>query len=380
PHPHRQGLRHGRGMRRLLDGDAGAWRHGLCRGNGRRPVLARRAGDGDLRGHERHPGDGPRRPQDDGRGRGRLPGPRRDRGGGGGGAGVPARPRRCRLVRGRDAARGDGGDGRPCHAGPLRRRRALSQGLRPRPRRAFPPARGAGGRRDGPAQCAGAGPYRPAAAAIRGLPCRGEGRHRGALRPDLGGAGIVTGAAEDGIRYPFAEPPAPGGAIEVAEGVLWLRLPLPMALDHVNVFALDDGDGWTLVDTGLDTRKARAIWEAVLAGPLAGRPVRRVVVTHYHPDHVGLAGWFQARGAELVTTRTSWLFARMLTLDEHPLPAAETVDFWRRAGMTSDLLTRRAAERPFNFCDVVAPMPLGYTRIAEGSRLRAGGRDWIVRV
>ena len=81
-----------------------------------------------------------------------------------------------------------------------------------------------------------------------------------------------------GLRYPF-EPPAPGGSVEIAEGVLWLRLPLPMALDHVNVYALDDGDGWTLIDTGLDTRRARAEWLALLDGPLAGRPVRRVVVT-----------------------------------------------------------------------------------------------------
>ncbi|MGB2893550.1 MAG: MBL fold metallo-hydrolase [Albidovulum sp.] len=190
----------------------------------------------------------------------------------------------------------------------------------------------------------------------------------------------MTAVVEEGIRYPFAEPPTPGAATEVAQGVHWLRLPLPMALDHVNVFALDDGDGWTLVDTGLDTKKARAIWQAVLAGPLAGRPVRRVIVTHYHPDHIGLAGWFQAQGAELVTTRTSWLFARMLTLDEHPVPAAETLEFWRRAGMPSGMLSSRAAERPFNFCDVVSPLPLGFTRIADGSKITAGGRDWIVRV
>ncbi len=186
--------------------------------------------------------------------------------------------------------------------------------------------------------------------------------------------------AEGGIRYPFAEPPEPGEATEIAEGVLWLRLPLPMALDHVNVYALDDGDGWTLVDTGFDSPKGRALWEAALAGPLAGKPVTRVVVTHYHPDHIGLAGWFQARGAELVTTRTSWLFARMLVLDEQPVPAAEVLEFWRRAGMERGLFDRRAAERPFNFRDVVAPLPLGYTRIAEGDRLRMAGRDWIVRV
>lgn len=184
----------------------------------------------------------------------------------------------------------------------------------------------------------------------------------------------------DGIRYPFAEAPALGMATEVAPGVLWLRLPLPMALDHVNVYALDDSDGWTVIDTGFDSRKSRAIWQTALAGPLAGKPVRRVVVTHYHPDHIGLAGWFQAMGAELVTTRISWLFARMLVLDEQPVPVAETLTFWRAAGMEPALLAKRAAERPFNFADVVAPLPLGYTRIAEGATIRMGGRDWRVRI
>jgi len=181
------------------------------------------------------------------------------------------------------------------------------------------------------------------------------------------------------IRHPFAEPPAEGAAIEVAEGVLWLRLPLPMKLDHVNAYALDEGDGWTVVDTGFDTRRSRAIWEAALAGPLAGRPVRRVVATHHHPDHIGLAGWFQARGAELVTTRTSWLTARMLTLDEQDRPVPETVAFWRAAGMSPDILAQRMAERPFNFADVVHPLPLGYTRVAEGGRIDFGGRRWQVR-
>ena len=182
------------------------------------------------------------------------------------------------------------------------------------------------------------------------------------------------------IRYPFETPPAPGEAVEVAEGILWLRFPLPMALDHVNVFALRDEDGWTIVDTGFDSRKARAMWEDVLAGPLAGLSVARVLVTHHHPDHVGLAGWFQSRGAELITTRTAWLMARMLVLDVQEAPTEETLAFWRGAGMDPEIFAKRAAERPFNFADVVAPMPLGYTRIREGDHLRIGGRDWDVRI
>ncbi|MFN3971965.1 MAG: MBL fold metallo-hydrolase [Gemmobacter sp.] len=185
--------------------------------------------------------------------------------------------------------------------------------------------------------------------------------------------------AEPGIRHPFAEPPEPGQAIEVAPGILWMRLPLPIALDHVNVYALADADGWTLVDTGMASNRSRAVWQALRDGPLAGRPVARVLATHHHPDHIGLAGWFQAEGAELITTRTAWLYARMLVLDVQDRPAPESVAFWRWAGMAPDILAARMNERPFNFADVVAPLPLGYSRIVEGQRLRLGDRDWVVR-
>jgi glyoxylase-like metal-dependent hydrolase (beta-lactamase superfamily II) len=182
------------------------------------------------------------------------------------------------------------------------------------------------------------------------------------------------------IRHPFPSPPAEGEGIEVAQGVLWLRLPLPMALDHVNVYALDDGTGWTIIDTGMDCRRTRAIWQGLLDGPLAAKPVTRVIVTHHHPDHVGLAGWFQSQGARLLMTRTAWLLSRMLVLDEQALPTAEQIAFWRAAGMDADQLAAKSQERPFNFADCVAAMPIGYTRIAAGDVLTIAGRRWQVHV
>lgn len=191
----------------------------------------------------------------------------------------------------------------------------------------------------------------------------------------------MTLHAPAGLRYPWPEAPEHGTGIELADGVLWFRLPLPMKLDHVNVYALDDGDGWTVIDTGFASGKTRDIWRAMMNGPLAGKPIRRVVVTHHHPDHVGLAGWLQSDfGAELVTTRTAWLFARMLTLDVQDKPVAETLEFWRSAGMDMALFDKRSRERPFNFGDIVAPMPLGFTRIQQGQTITMGGRTWDIHM
>ncbi|MEM9717181.1 MAG: MBL fold metallo-hydrolase [Pseudomonadota bacterium] len=182
------------------------------------------------------------------------------------------------------------------------------------------------------------------------------------------------------IITPFETPPEQGQVIEVAEGVLWLRLPLPMALNHVNIYVLDDGDGWCVVDTGYNTKLTIEIWEALLSGPLAGKPVTKVLLTHHHPDHIGLVGWFQSRGAELITSRTAFLLGRMLTLDVQEEWPKKTVAFYRAAGMPEALIEEREKARPFNFSDVVHPMDVGYDRIAEGQVIQLGSRNWTVRM
>ena len=182
------------------------------------------------------------------------------------------------------------------------------------------------------------------------------------------------------IRYPFPDAPETGSAIAVADGILWTRLPLPMALDHVNVYALDDGDSWTVIDTGFASKTSKRIWTGLVEGPLAGKPVGRVVVTHHHPDHVGLAGWFMEQGATLAMPRTGWLMARMLTLDVQDVPNPEAITFYTRAGMDPAELEKRRTERPFNFADCVAPLPLGYSRLVDGGTITMGGRTWDIRM
>ena len=186
-------------------------------------------------------------------------------------------------------------------------------------------------------------------------------------------------ACIDPLRYPF-EPPPPGGAVAAAEGVLWLRLPLPMALDHVNLYALDDGDGWTLIDAGLSWGKGREALAALRAGPLGGRPVRRLILTHHHPDHVGMAATLVADGAELWATRTAWLFARMLTLDHQDRPSPQALAFYAAAGWPPERLAAYAAAEPFNFSRVVQKLPPGFRALAEGDVLTMGGRRWRVRL
>ena len=183
------------------------------------------------------------------------------------------------------------------------------------------------------------------------------------------------------IHYPWVSAPEFAKPLQVAEGILWFRVPLPMPLDHVNVYVLEDNDGWTVVDTGLATTKTKEMWQKIFSGPLFGKKIKRLIVTHHHPDHVGLAGWFQKEyNASLWMTRTAWLMARMLCLDEQKTPPAETLEFWTRAGMRLDILEERKKGKPFNFADAVSALPLGFRRIVDNEEFEIGNRVWKVRI
>ena len=182
------------------------------------------------------------------------------------------------------------------------------------------------------------------------------------------------------LVYPLGTPPGPGEAVRAAPGVLWMRLPLPMALDHINVYALEDGDGWTLIDAGLQTDASKAAWETLFAGPLGGRPVRGVICTHMHPDHIGLAGWLCERfDAPLTMTRLEYVTARMLLADTGRPAPENGARFYRAAGWSEAQLDRYRATFG-QFGRAVAPMPTTYDRMREGDVLRIGDGDWRVVV
>lgn len=180
------------------------------------------------------------------------------------------------------------------------------------------------------------------------------------------------------LHHPFDTPPAAAAVTEVAPGVLWLRMPLPLALDHVNVWALDDGDGWALVDTGMADDTTRGLWETLLAGPLAGRPVTRLVATHFHPDHMGLAGWLSQRcGVKLTATLGEWTMARMLWLEVGEDFVANQVGHYRRLGFGDEILAE-AGLLANGYRPRVGAPPACIHRMAEGDELTIGGRIWRV--
>ena len=173
------------------------------------------------------------------------------------------------------------------------------------------------------------------------------------------------------LDYPFPLPPANGATLEVAPGLHWLRLPLPFRLDHVNVYLAEGERGWTVVDAGVDTPEARALWEGVLGGLLAGKPVERLVVTHYHPDHVGAAAWLCGRtGAELAMGETEYLTARV-----HRLATPGDLDaergFYLGHGLTPEQLDRMG-QRLDRYRAVVPDLPRRYAPLRAGDIVRIG--------
>ncbi len=179
------------------------------------------------------------------------------------------------------------------------------------------------------------------------------------------------------LSFPFGEDlPEGSGLIEVAPGIHWARLPLPFALDHVNLYFLEDGDGWTVLDTGIASPKTIGIWEALLDGPLGGRPVTRVIGTHFHPDHVGLVGWLLDRFApEFWISRTEWLNARMTWLDTSEDFAAQIASFYGRTGLDGQIVDG-FRDLGNVYRPLVTPIPAHFQRIGPETVFEIGGRRW----
>ena len=182
--------------------------------------------------------------------------------------------------------------------------------------------------------------------------------------------------SSESLIYPLQSPPAPGQSVEVAPGVLWLRMPLPMALDHINLWALADGDSWTIVDTGMQTTDTAAAWQSDLSGPLRGRPVGRVICTHMHPDHIGMAGWLTRHfDCRLWITRLEYATCRMLVADTGREPPSDALRFYRAAGWNEQALEDYKA-RFGEFGKHIHSLPDSFRRITEGDEIQIGGRAW----
>ena len=189
---------------------------------------------------------------------------------------------------------------------------------------------------------------------------------------------MLTKTDKPPLVFPLPEPPAPGEVIEAAPGILWARIPLPFRLNHINVYLIDDGAGWALLDTGIDNDVTRAVWHTLAAGPLRGRPLTRLIVTHFHPDHIGLAGWLCERHSlPLLTSQTSYLACANISLSPGALDAKPYRDFYLRHGLDA-ATTQRVATQGHGYLKMVSGLPPTFQRLVAGDALAIGGRRFEV--
>ena len=186
------------------------------------------------------------------------------------------------------------------------------------------------------------------------------------------------------LQFPFAEPPASGTTLEVAPGVRWVRMALPFALDHINLWLLEDEKagvpGFTIVDSGLSNDATRDAWERIFAAHLGGKPVHRLIVTHYHPDHAGNAGWLVEKfGCELWMTQGEYLTAHAVMDNAAGYSPEAALELYKANGLDSSH-DDGLAQRGHFYRKSVRPLPVQYRRMLDGETLTIGGRKWKVMV
>lgn len=201
------------------------------------------------------------------------------------------------------------------------------------------------------------------------------------------------------LHYPAIDNPAPGRKVAVAHGVFWLTMPLPFALNHINLWLLrdqlDGRDGWTVVDCGITSEITQQLWEQIFDHELDGLPVLRVIVTHFHPDHLGLAWWLTQGGqkqrwqANLWMSQTEYLMGHLLSSggghvrqgwhdSTNSNMTAITPSFYAQQGIVDPNVLAQLSERKTYYPRLVPQVPSSYVRIRHDQSIAIGGHDWQV--
>lgn len=197
----------------------------------------------------------------------------------------------------------------------------------------------------------------------------------------------MANALESALHYPFGDTlPAPGRTLELAPGVRWLRMGLPFALDHINLWLLRDEQegvqGWTIVDCGIDNAATRSLWEQVFADELQGLPVLRVVVTHMHPDHIGLAHWLcerwstPERECRLWISATDWNAARLASQSTTGFGGESAARFFAQHGLVDEASLAKVRARGSYYASMVPKVPARFRRLMDGGVLTINGLAW----
>ena len=182
------------------------------------------------------------------------------------------------------------------------------------------------------------------------------------------------------LEYPVPGLPDPGKLLQVAEGVYWIRMPLPFALDHINLWLLRDGAGWTVVDTGFGSAATKGLWEEIIANHLDGRPITRVIVTHLHPDHLGLAAWLAERfDVQIWMTQTEFLMAHTIWGGQGGDMLARLATLYRRHGLPEDKVAM-VAGRSGSYRLGVPSLPQSFCRLIGGDAVTIDGQTWHVLI
>ena len=190
----------------------------------------------------------------------------------------------------------------------------------------------------------------------------------------------MTSPADYTVHYPDFPLPEAGEVTAIGDGIYWVRMALPFALDHINLYLLEDTDGWLIVDTGVGGKATQENWEAVFAKHLGGKPVTKVLVTHMHPDHIGQAGYLTERWrAPLLISRTEYLMARTLTSKPAETNRWQQQEHYQRSGLASEKVEQLLA-RSSGFGRATTPVPHTYLRLQQGQTLTINGKPWQVKV